>query len=100
EVRDLVEPDEEEKPVAVAQHDLEDAPAAAARARLVDAGDVAHRRRLLADVELTERAERAPVRVAERQVAKEVLDGREAEARQLGGALPADAADCPRRPGE
>src|SRR5881628_2184312 len=65
EVRDLVEPDEEEEPVAVAQHDLEDVPAAAARARFADAGDLAHRRRLLADVELTERAERAPVLVAE-----------------------------------
>src|SRR5437879_1985382 len=89
-----------EGPRAVAEHDLEAAPAAAARARLVDAGDVAHRRRLLADVELTERAERAPVLVAERQVVEEVLDGREAEARQLGGALRADAAHRLRGLGE
>src|SRR5438128_495590 len=100
EVRDLVEPDEEEEPVAVAQHDLEDVPAAAARARLADAGDLAHRRRLLADVELAERLERAPVLVAERQVIEEVLDGREAEARQLGGALRADAAHRLRGLGE
>src|SRR5207247_358022 len=100
EVRDLVEPGEEEEPVAVAQHDLEDTAAAAARARLVDAGDLAHRRRLLTDVELTERAERAPVLVAERQVVEKVLDGREAEARQLGGALRADAAHRLRGLGE
>src|SRR5881628_1723820 len=100
EVRDLVEPDEEEEPVAVAQHDLEDVPAAAARARFADAGDLAHHRRLLADVELAERLERAPVLVAERQVIEEVLDGREAEARQLGGALRADAAHRLRGLGE
>src|SRR5207245_4044133 len=100
EVRDLVEPDEEEEPVAVAQHDLEGAPAAAARPRLVDAGDLAHRRRLLADVELAERAERAPVLVTEWQVVEEVLDGREAEARQLGGALRTDAAHRLRGLGE
>src|SRR5438034_90021 len=82
EVRDLVEPDEEEEPVAVAQHDLEGASAAAGRPGLGGPGDLAHRRRLLADVELAERLERAPVLVAERQVIEEVLDGREAEARQ------------------
>src|SRR5213076_2872076 len=61
---------------------------------------LAHRRRLLADVELAERAERAPVLVAEWQVVEEVLDGREAEARQLGGALRADAAHRLRGLGE
>src|SRR5207249_3788131 len=54
----------------------------------------------LADVELAERLERAPVLVAERQVIEEVLDGREAEARQLGGALRADAAHRLRGLGE
>src|SRR5207244_1686875 len=86
--------------VAVAQHDLEDAPAAAARARLVNAGDLAHRRRLLADMELAERPERAPVLVAERQVIEEVLDRVQAEARQLGSALRADAAHRLRGLGE
>jgi hypothetical protein len=90
---DLVEPDEHQERVGVAQPHLEHRAPVAARARLLHLRDGADGRRLLAGPERAERQERAAVLVAERQVIEEVLDGVEAEAAELLRPLRADAGD-------
>src|SRR5262249_59104872 len=90
EVLELMEPDEEEHPLAIAEHDLEHAPPTPPREALMDARHLAHRGRLLADPQLGESLERAAVLAAERQVIEEVLDCPPAKSCQVGGALRPD----------
>src|SRR5207248_10209045 len=93
EVGQLVEPDQEQQAVGVAQHDLEDGAAATAGTTLADVGHLPGGRGLLAHVEARERTERAPILVAKREMVEHVLDATEAEAGELGGALRAYAVD-------
>ena len=93
EVGEPVEPDEEEEAVGVPQHDLEDGAPTAAAAALAHVGHLSRRGRLLADVQARERAERAPILVAKREMVERVLDGAKTEAAELGRALRTDPAD-------
>src|SRR5262249_20765896 len=90
EVRYLVEPDEDEQPASVAQDRLQDGPAPPPRARLVHARDLADGGRFGAGLEGGERAERAAVLVAEREMVEDVLHGAEPETGEVGGPLLAD----------
>ena len=92
EVRDLVEPGERQQPGLVAQHAFEDAALRAADVAFGEVRDLADDAGDLADAQAADRAQRAPILVAERQVVEQVLDRRDAELLELLGAARADAA--------